>query len=160
MLQVRRRRQWGGPRRAVWQRQGSAERSEKRDREEITKKAARGSQIRFFEQQQPTDRVCEGLGRRAPKREEGREQRKQRRETREERKWPQARFAAFLQGRRRAGWWRKGSVPREGKRKSAKKSTHSSEEGPITARSSEEGPRTETCKEQFISPKKKQRRGK
>ena len=59
MLQVRRRRQWGGPRRAVWQRQGSAERSEKRDREEITKKAARGSQIRFFEQQQLTDRVCE-----------------------------------------------------------------------------------------------------
>ena len=94
MLQVRRRRQWGGPRRAVWQRQGSAERSEKRDREEITKKAARGSQIRLFEQQQLTDRVCEKPWAGGPlrwKREESREKR-------EERKLPQARFTSFLQG--------------------------------------------------------------
>ena len=54
----------------------------------------------------------DALGRRAPKREEGREQRKERREKREERKWPQARFTAFLQCPRRAGWWRKGSGPR------------------------------------------------
>ena len=33
-----------------------------------------------------------------PKMEEGREQRKERREKREERKWPPARFPAFLQG--------------------------------------------------------------
>ena len=120
MLQVRRRRQWGGPRRAVWQRQGSAKRSEKRDREEITKKAARGSQIRLFEQQQLTDRVCEkpwagGSLRRKRERAEKREKRENGRKLdslhfyrapwpprksfenqRGARKWPQARIPAFL----------------------------------------------------------------
>ena len=43
---------------------------------------------------------------------------------------------AFLHGARRAGWLRKGSGPREGNRENAKRSTHSSEEGPSTARSS------------------------
>ena len=37
---------------------------------------------------------------------------------------------AFLHGARRAGWLRKGSGPREGKRENAKRSTHSSEEDP------------------------------
>ena len=74
-------------------REKSAERSEKR--EEITKKAARDPQMRLFEQQQLTDKVCC-----APVRvvTEGREQRKERREKREERKSPQARFTSFLQG--------------------------------------------------------------
>ena len=40
----------------------------------------------------------------AHKKEEGEEQTKERRERREEIKSPQARFPAFLQGRRRAGW--------------------------------------------------------
>ena len=40
-----------------------------------------------------------------------------RREKREESKWPPARFTEFLQGPKRAGWCRKGSVPRREERR-------------------------------------------
>ena len=50
--------------------------------------------MRFFEQQQLTDRVCEKPWAGGPLR----RKREESREKREERKWPQARFTTFLQG--------------------------------------------------------------
>ena len=104
----------------------AAREARREKREEITKKAARDTQMKLLEQQQLTDKVCLGArfapflqGRkprgliipcknagilfRASSAEarsddgaEKREKREERREKREERKWPPARFIAFL----------------------------------------------------------------